>query len=162
MSLIALTKDLPRAKPSGGRGFSPAAKAGKAEEGAEQKWEALTKFIPTELLAPYVAGLSLASAQGWDPGNIYFIFIGATPVVAVLFQFAKAALDKTPWPATLPLIWRAFAAMIAFAVWGLSVPTNPIQMAIGGAAVAGFVALVVSPILTAVEAIALRIINAKK
>lgn len=49
--------------------------------------------------------------------------------------------------------------MIAFAVWGLSVPTNPLQAAIGGAAVAGFLALIVSPVLSAVDAIALRVLG---
>jgi hypothetical protein len=44
------------------------------------------------------------------------------------------------------------AAPGAFAVWALSDPTNPMQDKLG-AVFAGFLAIVVSPVLTAVDAI---------
>jgi hypothetical protein len=114
------------------------------------------------MLAPYAAALSLSTTQPWSGSAIYWWFVIATPVVFILFEFAKSAMDGKPWPIILPLAWRAFAATIAFAVWGLSVPTNPLQGRIGGAAVTGFAALLVSPILTALDAIALRLIGVQR
>jgi hypothetical protein len=142
------TRDVPQS----GNGTAPA--------GAAKALDALSKFIPTEVLAPYVTALSLAVTQGWNVTAIYWYFVAATPVVFVLFSFAKQAIDQKPWPAIVPLAWRTFAATVAFAVWGLSVPTNPLQAAIGGAAVAGFFALIVSPVLWAADAIALRLLDA--
>ncbi len=133
--------------------------SGAAPAGATKALDALSKFIPTEMLAPYVTALSLAVAQGWNAKAIYWYFVMATPAVFLLFSFAKQAIDQKPWPALIPLAWRAFAATVAFAVWGLSVPTNPLQAALGGAAVAGFFALIVSPVLWAADAIALRLLG---
>ncbi|MCQ8130361.1 hypothetical protein [Methylomonas rivi] len=156
MSLNALLKDIPRSKPSSGvvsdEPTSP------PNDGAIQRvWDSLTKFIPTEVLAPYAAGLSLASTQHWDPFTIYLGFIFATFGLTILFEFAKAAADKKSWPALPPLIWRAFAAAIAFAVWALSVPTNPLQSSVGGAEVAGFLAMLVSPVIYALDTIVMRL-----
>lgn len=53
--------------------------------------DAISKFIPTEMLAPYVTALSLAVTQGWNEKTIYVAFIAATPLVFVLFSFAKQA-----------------------------------------------------------------------
>ncbi len=133
---------------------------GREEGGATKALDALTKFIPAEMLAPYVTALSLAVNQGWDAADLYWGFVIATPFVFLLFELAKSAIDKKPWPDKSPLVWRALAATIAFAVWGLSVPTNPLQAVIGGAAVAGFFAVVVSPILWAADAIVLRLLGA--
>ena len=173
MSLNALGNDLVRPKqsaagrtavvaPSSNRLDTfdvPASGAADAPAGAAKALDALSKFIPTEMLAPYVSALSLAVAQGWNARAIYWYFVVATPVVFVLFSCAKQAIDRKPWPALIPLAWRAVAATIAFAVWGLSVPTNPLQTALGGAAVAGFFALIVSPVLWAADAIALRLLG---
>jgi hypothetical protein len=173
MSLNALGNDLarPRQSSAGSAAVAgsssnrfetfdvPAPAAASAPTGAAKALDALSKFIPTEMLAPYVSALSLAVVQGWNARAIYWYFVLATPVVFVLFSFAKQAIDQKPWPALMPLTWRAVAATIAFAVWGLSVPTNPLQAALGGAAVAGFFALIVSPVLWATDAIALRLLG---
>jgi hypothetical protein len=170
MSLSALGNDLRRPRRTAGRpapaGAAPFESLNvQQDEAAAQPTEAataldaLSKFIPTEMLAPYVTALSLAVTQGWNVKAIYWYFVVATPFVFALFSFARQAIDQKPWPALPPLVWRAVAATIAFAVWGLSVPTNPLQAAIGGAAVAGFFALIVSPVLWAVDAIALRVLG---
>ena len=173
MSLSALGSDLHRPKRPGGRAASaglsgapfeslalPQGDAAAQPPVTTQALDALSKFIPTEMLAPYVTALSLAVTQGWNVKAIYWYFVVATPFVFALFSFARQAIDQKPWPALSPLVWRAVAATIAFAVWGLSVPTNPLQAAIGGAAVAGFFALIVSPVLWAFDAIALRLLGA--
>ena len=124
--------------------------------------DALSKFIPTEILAPYVAALSLIAAKSvaWNEGKVYWIFVIATPAAFLLFHIAKIALDKNqsmPTKSNLPeLLWKALAAGIAFAVWAIAVPTNGLQNTIGGAGVASFFALVISPILTAIDAILSR------
>lgn len=173
MSLNALGNDLVRPRQSAAgapagvasslnRFQTPdvAADTSAAPGGAAKALDALSKFIPTEMLAPYVTALSLALAQKWDAQAIYWYFVVATPAVFVLFSLAKQAIDQKPWPALMPLAWRAVAATVAFAVWGLSVPTNPLQASLGGAAVTGFFALIVSPILWAADAIALRLLGA--
>ncbi|MDX9992517.1 MAG: hypothetical protein RBS68_10760 [Anaerolineales bacterium] len=133
------------------------------ESAADTTIDALSKFIPTEILAPYVAALSLIAAKSvtWNEGKVYWIFVFATPAAFLLFHIAKIALDKDksmPTKSDLPeLIWKALAAGIAFAIWAIAVPTNGLQNIIGGAGVASFFALVISPILTAIDAILLRI-----
>jgi hypothetical protein len=123
--------------------------------------DALTKFIPTELLAPYVAALSLASTQHWKTISIYLCFIAATPIAYLLFEFAKVAMENRTRPPVLPMIWRGISATVAFAVWGLAAPTNGLQDTLGGPAVAGFFATIVSPILTALDAIVLWLLGIK-
>lgn len=125
---------------------------------ADQALDALTHFIPTEMLAPYVTALSL----NWNAPSVDIGFIIATPFASILFYFAKIALANKPWPdrkGIALLVWKAIAALIAFVAWQFAVPTNTWQAAIGGAAVAGFLAIVTSPILTAIDAIVSRLIN---
>lgn len=125
----------------------------------DRSFEALSKFIPTELLAPYLGALSLSTSQKWNQTTIYILFIIVTPFAFLLFKCAKSALAKEQWPKILPLFWRATAATSAFAVWGLSAPSNPYQIVIGGPAVAGFIAILISPILFAFDAIIMRLLK---
>lgn len=128
----------------------------------QQILDALAKFIPTEVLAPYVAALSLiAEGTPWDEGVVYRVFIVATPIAFLFFYFVNIALDETAswptWDDAPLLVWRSIAAPIAFSVWALAVPTNGLQDTIGGAGVAAFIAVVVSPILTGIDVILKRI-----
>lgn len=154
MSLNSLSNDL--LNPGG---IKAAGQPGTADKAID----ALSKFIPTEMLAPYVSALSLIAARSvsWSEGKIYWIFVFATPLAFLLFHIAKIALDpgqNMPTKSDIPkLAWKALAAGVAFAVWAIAVPTNGLQNTIGGAGVAGFFALVISPILTAVDAILTRI-----
>lgn len=161
MALISLT-GLPAAR-SGVRPMSvEVAKPAAADTKTAKVLDALTKFIPTELLAPYVAALSLAESQHWNSIKIYIVFVIATPLVYLLFEFARLAMESRSAPSIPVLIWRAIAATIAFAVWGLAAPTNGLQDTIGGPAVAGFLAtLVVSPLLTGADAIILHKLGIK-
>ncbi len=118
--------------------------------------DALSKFIPIELLAPYVAALSLIQAKEvkWEASTVYWCFIIATPIAFLLFHFARIAMAEK-WPPkmnALLLAWKAIAATVAFAVWAIAVPTNSLQSVVGPA-FAGFLAILISPILTAIDAI---------
>lgn len=173
MSIAAQTNDLPR---RGKRQLPEAMEAGSVSspgvpvtKGTGQKGlESLTKFIPTEILAPYIAAFEIGAAPVrdscsepcpiWDAAAIYVTFIVAAPLLLILFEFGKSAASRLPWPSLPVLGWRALAAAIAFAVWGLAVPQNPYQSLVGGAAAAAFFAMVISPVLTALDAIALRVL----
>ena len=89
--------------------------------------------------------------------------ISAFFLSATIFQLPTGVLldkyDPRRVYAILLFVCALGAATIAFAVWALAVPSNPVQAAVGGAAVAGFFALIVSPVLTAVDAIVLRLLR---
>lgn len=174
MSIAAQTNDLPRRgkrqMPEAMEVAGTPAAAVPVTKGAGQKGlESLTKFIPTEILAPYIAAFEIGAAPvresctepcpTWDAAAIYVVFIVAAPVLLILFEFGKSAASRLPWPSLPVLGWRAVAAAVAFAVWGLAVPQNPYQALVGGAAAAAFFAMVISPVLTAIDAIALRVLS---
>lgn len=165
MSLARLTDDLPS---GGARAFGMETGAGAAPEPggeggtAAGAIDSLAKFIPTEMLAPYVAFLAYAfETDALAPASVYWWFLVATPLVSVFFQFARKALDDRPWPSFGPAAWRAVAATAAFAVWGLAPPGAAFQAGVGGPAVAGLAALIVSPVLTGADAIVLRLMGVR-
>ncbi|MBE0418257.1 MAG: hypothetical protein IBX63_10875 [Coriobacteriia bacterium] len=124
--------------------------------------EALTKYIPTESITLYIATVSawaaLVSVMPWlTPVIAYTTFVVITPALMVVLWIRQRALDgqqvKVPlarWP-----WWRIVASTIAFAVWGLAVPGNPIIAADSqtGGVVAAFAALVISTLLNLVAPI---------
>jgi hypothetical protein len=168
MSLSTMTNDL--ARPGGGKQTIMAVAYNHAPEGSptsnksnSKAFDAVAKFIPTEVLAPYilVAGLAKNNTSNWTPEGAFFAFIFITPLLLVLFEFAKAAEQKLAWPATTQLLWRAAAATIAFAVWSLSIPHNPYQEAVGGIVVTGVLAVLISPTLAALDSIVMRVLALK-
>lgn len=162
MSLVRLNDDLP---PQGVQAFGMKAR-GRAvsKEGTNsQALDALSKFIPTEMLAPYVAFLAHAAQHNAPPSqSVYWWFVFATPFVTIFFQYAKHAMDNQPWPAVNAVVWRAIAATVAFAVWGLAPPGSAFQGGVGGPAVAGLAAVTVSPVLTGADAIVLRLMGIRR
>ena len=168
MSLSTMTNDL--ARPGGGKQTLMAVAYNHAPAGSQtsnktnsKAFDAIAKFIPTEVLAPYilVAEIAKGDKHSWSPEGAFFAFVIITPLLLVLFEFAKAAEQKLAWPATPQLLWRAAAATIAFAVWSLSIPHNPYQAAVGGIAVAGVLAVLISPTLAALDSIVMRILALK-
>lgn len=123
---------------------------------------ALTRFIPTEVLAPFLAVLSVAQNAQWDARSVYLWFVVGTPFAFLLIHLAQLASNNQPWPVAhaIPLLmWKAVAATIAFAVWALVAPTNPLQNAIGGAAVAAVLSVIISPALTALDLVVVRVLS---
>jgi hypothetical protein len=164
MSLYNLVQDLPRPDPVESMGLKEPSEAEtpKQPTATSKAIDSLAKFIPVEVLAPYAAALSLSGEGRWKSTTVYFIFIAITPLATALFAYATTASTGQEWPKVGGVVWRALAATAAFAVWALAVPLSPFQDSIGGAAVAGFVAMGVSPALTAVDTIIVRIISPKK
>ena len=162
MSLVRLNDDLP-SQGVQAFGMKSGGRAVNKESTASQALDALSKFIPTEMLAPYVAVLAYAAEHNSPPSeSVYLWFVLATPFVTIFFQYAKCAMDNQPWPAKNAVVWRAFAAAAAFAVWGLAPPGSAFQAGVGGPAVAGLAAVIVSPVLTGADAIVLKLMGIKR
>jgi hypothetical protein len=162
MSLVRLNDDLP---PQGVQAFGmkTGGRADSKEGATSQALDALSKFIPTEMLAPYVAFLAYAAEHNAPPSeNVYWWFVLATPFVTIFFQYAKRAMDNQPWPAMSAVVWRAIAATMAFAVWGLAPPGSAFQAGVGGPAVAGLAAVIISPVLTGADAIVLKLMGIRR
>ena len=159
MSLVRLNDDL---SPAGVQAFKMVVEEKKTKKSSSL--DVLTKFIPTEMLAPYVAFLAYASDNNnqLDASAVYWWAVALTPALSLFFEYAKRAMDNEAWPNIKLVIWRAIAATVAFAVWGLAPPGSAYQPDVGGPAVAGLAAFFVSPILTGADAIVLRLIGIKK
>lgn len=118
----------------------------------------LVKYIPTESVTLYVAALSavtaLKSLWTWITAlHIYWFFGLFTPILFALIFLGKrraAGLPTFPplgeWP-----WWKTFAATVAFLVWALAVPGNPYINGETGGAVAGFLAIFISTVLSVLE-----------
>lgn len=122
----------------------------------EDSLAALTKYIPTESITLYVAMVSaqtaLTSFVPWlTPSVGYAVFVAVTPVLMLLLSLRHLAVAKLDWkvpPKSWPW-WSMIASTIAFAVWAMAVPGNPIIEAnnAAGGVVAGLAALLVSTVL---------------
>lgn len=119
----------------------------------------LVKYIPTESITLYVAALSAVEAlKSFSPyitaEFIYWFFAILTPVLVLVIYFGKRRVAKLK--PTIPVLWewpwwKTIAATIAFLIWALAVPSNPyIDGALKGALV-GFLAIFVSTILSVLE-----------
>lgn len=129
-----------------------------ADTRASKAYDAIAKFIPTEVLAPYVVAMQMVAKDTvpWSAANVFWFFVILTPVLLVLFEFAKAAEQDLAWPAISQVLWRGIAATIAFIVWSFSVPESPFLP--GNLAVAGMMAVLISPILAALDSIVMKLL----
>jgi hypothetical protein len=123
----------------------------------------LTKYIPTESVTLYVGAVSAADAlqsvASWlTPDFAYWFFVGFTPALLLLIYLRELAIAGKQWwePNKWPY-WRMIAATIAFAVWALAVPGNPIIAGDGAAAVASLGAVFVSTLLNLIAPLCERI-----
>lgn len=110
--------------------------------------EALTRYIPTEVVAIYMAALTSFPAMGISATKVFAIFVIATPVLLLLTFLgnAKKASGTVPPPAKWPY-WKMAAATIAFGAWAVAIPGNPIAPENSTAAM-GVVAMAVSYVLS--------------
>ena len=142
--------------------LTPLAAADASKPGpSENAFNALVKYIPTETITLYVAVMSAMAALkdvcSWiSPSGVYWLFVFLTPAILFLIIIGKRrarnlqpllpALKSWPW-------WNMAAATVAFAVWALAVPTNPYLTGLSGGAVAGFLAILVSTLLSLLQPI---------
>jgi hypothetical protein len=116
----------------------------------------LTRYIPTEIVTLYIPALAmLVTNTPIKPLMLYCLFGSLTPIVLmIVYQgqrkangYPLASWKKLPW-------WRMGASMVAFLVWALSVPGTPIPWGgevRGSTIIAGFLAILVSVILSLLE-----------
>lgn len=130
------------------------------DNGVTNALSMLVKYIPTESITLYVAAISAAPAlksfsPRIEPLTIYGFFGIFTPLLFLLIYFGKRRALNLPtipslgdWP-----LWKTTAATIAFLVWALAVPNSPFMTGEIKGAVAGFLAIFVSTILSVLEPI---------
>lgn len=114
----------------------------------------LTKYIPTESVTLYVAAVSSLPAlqgTGVTPTIIFWAFICLTPILMLLLFLRQLALAGKDWKISVAQWpwWRIIASTVAFGIWALAVPGNPLSFsdsAVSGV-IAGFAALFVSTFL---------------
>jgi hypothetical protein len=133
---------------------NPAAAAAAGQPSKDDRFDLLTKYIPTETLTLYVAAMAAepaisASFNGKiEALELYIAGAVLTPLVLLLAAYGKLrasglATSFRPHP------WPYAAALVAFLIWALSIPgllENDHQRI-----VAGFGALFVSTFLALLE-----------
>jgi hypothetical protein len=106
---------------------APAADAGKAAQ--PNGFEMLTRFIPAETITFYVGALGVTSStntSGSDLGmTIYVTFALLTP--AILWILAIVERSKAGDSNLMPPLWPMLASTLAFLVWAVSAPGNPLH-----------------------------------
>ncbi|MEV6012610.1 hypothetical protein AB0M29_38200 [Streptomyces sp. NPDC051976] len=98
--------------------------------------ESVTAYIPTEVVATYVAVVGLlqqpadqSRASGWV---VFWAFLGITPIAVWLGLARQEQVKGLPLPVH-PASWpthtwfNLIAATASFALWGFSMPGTPFQ-----------------------------------
>jgi len=142
-------------------GLFPLAKDEPVKSGAASAaFDALVKYIPTEVITLYVAAVSILPALKQTfpvltEACVYWFFVVFTPVLFLVILLGKrreAKLDLFPplrhWP-----WWKLVASTIAFSVWSLAIPGNPYLHGDLSGGIAAFGALLVSTFLTLLQPI---------
>ena len=129
------------------------AETGGANKNIAAALDVLSKYIPSEVVAIYVFGLSILgvvsqSFPGVSVWNILFILSLILVVFFVIINWLVLKKDGTP--IAFPK-WPLAAALISFAVWSFAIPGNPLIVTDGAKMLAGFAAIVSSYILAAIE-----------
>jgi hypothetical protein len=145
----------------GGQPAPPPPPGGPQQPGKEDTFNKLVKFIPTESITLFVG--AMAAAPGLSENNVntkqlYWGFCFATPVILLLILLGKrraAGLRVFPPVKEFPF-WELIASFVAFAAWAVAVPGGPYLQGGSKGVVAGFLALLVSSILSLVEPLVAR------
>ena len=127
----------------------------KTEPKTSAAFEALARYIPTEVVTLYIAAASAMGAlkkalPAINEVNTYWFFVVITPLVfLIVFAGKRLANGETALPGISDWPWwKLFAATFAFSIWALAVPTAPYLTGVEGGAVAAFFATFVSVLLS--------------
>lgn len=135
---------------------------GAAPPAADDRFEALTRYIPTETITLFVAAMSVQPmlAALWPPLGpwvLYWAFAVLTPALQLLLIWLKQreaeGKDATPAPFR-PHPWPVIAGLIAYLVWALSVPATGFVEGEAAKAVGAVGALFISSVLSVGDRIA--------
>lgn len=128
--------------------------AATAQPDKDDRFDLLTKYIPTETLTLFVAVMAVApqirDASGGEVQPVHLYLTGAvlTPLVLWLAGYGKHKATGSPEPFR-PHPWPFVAALIAYCVWALSV--DRVLTDEDARALAGFGALSISTLLALLE-----------
>ncbi|MHC0053172.1 hypothetical protein [Actibacterium sp. D379-3] len=113
----------------------------------------LGRYIPSEVVAIYIFGLSGLGIVTEEFGTlpVWPILFGLCLFLVLLFVFVNWRVIRRkkagmPFPS-----WPLMAAVISFCVWAIAIPGNPIATTPATSMLAGFVALVSSHVLVSLE-----------
>lgn len=149
MSLATLAREMQASAIPRARGVAPPARP--------DGFAMLTRFIPTETVTLYVAALALEDTVASYHVTAFHIYAGfaiATPILLAVVTKRTQIVDPAN---SKPIHWfPLLASLLAFLVWGLSVPGLIDSDKAGLMALCGFGALVLSTLLSLVEPIAMQ------
>jgi len=122
----------------------------------DDRFDLLTKYIPTETITLYVAAMSVRSEfmAFWpklSPSFLYWTGAVLTPLMLVLIALGKHRLAAIPEASFRLPLWPMVASFAAFLAWAPSVPGLIADSNAGARILAGFGAVFVSTILSMVE-----------
>lgn len=129
----------------------------------DQAIEALVKFIPVEVVAPYLAVVQAIKQQqlnGVSLEFVYWFFAALSVFFLVIFSVSRGLKNASIPPVPI-LVWKSIAAVIAFCCWALIVADGAYSERVG-LAVATILALLISPLLVAVDVIAVHFLSKKE
>lgn len=159
MSIYSIVRDTPRKQPARPFGTQGDKNSGQSADSLDDNSlvAGLTKFFPAEIITIYISGLAFVPLIAKDITSfnntlVYFICILLTPIFAAGLNWYYSVKIGSVLSKPL-LIWRIFCATLAFSVWGLAIPNNPLINSEGLKALVAFVALVLSLILNLFESI---------
>jgi len=141
-------------------GLEPVAIAEPVQPGpASNALDALTRYIPTESVTLYVASASAMAALqetfGITAASVYWFFVIFTPILfLIIFTGKRKEAKLTLFPPINQWPWfKLVASTVAFAVWGLAIPTTPYLHGVAGGSIAAFGALLISTFLALLQPI---------
>ncbi len=124
--------------------------------------EVLSRYFPTEVVAIYIFGLSGLKTVSEDLcgtnnaaclGVSWWVLLVVCAVLTLFFVTINWLAARNA-EATLSFpVWPLAASLIAFLVWAIATPGNPLITTGGAALLAGFVALTSSHVLAGLELI---------
>ena len=110
---------------SGWRGAAPETGSPAGQDGDQRQqlpftkeFDRLKKWIPAETLAVYVPAVALVSAgSGKSSLPLLILMLAATPIIVIVAAASKGGVG-------LRAVVSAILALVAFAIWSVSVPLS--------------------------------------
>ncbi|GEM_PF-4478094 len=128
-----------------------------AAQTATNNLDGITKYIPAETIALYLAFLPAVSGQGTIAGILLILALAAFTVIFYVLVTMTADQQLPEKPALPPLKrkkvrWNLGASLVCYVVWALAIPGNPaIDAAQVSPVLVSPLALLISTILTQLE-----------
>lgn len=117
---------------------------------------AIAAYIPTEVVAGYVAVTALAASLKLNPWALWWVFIILTPFYTAYAYLQRPAVKAAPADRKKLAVLIGFA-LVGYVVWTLALPATPFVQFFGdatsAATVGGIVVVIVAPLLAALSTV---------